>query len=512
LHAYDNVEYCEIGAESRRLETRETGKAVAHLLSRCDNETNRGKHGVGVFMIKPKGFRRVGGLVAAGAALVLAALLSVSIAQERDVAAEFKAAKASLTSQLRDKKKETRLGVIRKLEAFVTPEAAKLLLFQGVTSTDPEVRQAAFDTLVKMNGDQEICNFLKVTIGKHWRQGKPQPETFASLAILLASELPEIQEEALELTKEAMEHPLQGRMIMITLADELSNCRGDNACRSLKQLMLVPLFVEDFAFRRAVEQALTQVRSKDAVTALIKLLGTVRGEVRADIIHYLSEISGQQLGIEAAAWSVWWESSKEKFEFPPEKKPDPKLAKLAPAVPQQPAAGPSYYGMPLSGAKIIFVIDTSGSMNGLRIVAAKRELTRAIEELPAEVEFNVIAFNNRAYPWQAKLLKATPEHKQNAQYFVMAQALANGTASYDALDAAMQFEGEAIYFLTDGAPFGGKITNPSMIVKTISEANRYRRMTINSIGIGVGLPGNPFDNFLSVLTQQNFGQYERVDQ
>jgi hypothetical protein len=37
-------------------------------------------------------------------------------------------------------------------------------------------------------------------------------------------------------------------------------------------------------------------------------------------------------------------------------------------------------------------------------------------------------------------------------------------------------------------------------------------MTINSLGIGVGAPGNPFDSFLSALAHNNFGVYERVDQ
>jgi hypothetical protein len=37
-------------------------------------------------------------------------------------------------------------------------------------------------------------------------------------------------------------------------------------------------------------------------------------------------------------------------------------------------------------------------------------------------------------------------------------------------------------------------------------------MTINSIGIGVGLSGNPFDTFLSTLAEHNYGEYKRVDQ
>src|SRR4051812_20241645 len=166
-------------------------------------------------------------------ALVGWAAQANAFAQDRDVAAEFKAAKTSLTQQLRDKKKENRLAALKKIETFPTPEAAKLLLFQGLSSKDEEIRAASFELLTKFNGNQEICDFLKTTVVKQWKQGKPQPETYAGLAILLASELPDVRDEATELVKDAASRPVQGRIILITLADELANCRGESACRSL---------------------------------------------------------------------------------------------------------------------------------------------------------------------------------------------------------------------------------------------------------------------------------------
>jgi len=229
----------------------------------------------------------------------------IALAQERDVAAEFKAVKGSLTTQLRGKR-ANRLEAVKKLEAYPTPEAAKLLLHQGMGSTDDDVRRASFDALVKFSGDRDVCVFLTTTVGKSWRQGKPTAETYSAIAILLASQLPEAHDEALYLVKEAAERPTTGQMIVITLADELANCRGEGASRALIDLMDLPLFEQDFAFRRAVEQALVQVRAKPAVMALIQLLVKVKGEVRADIVHYLAEISGQQLGLEAPAWLAWW--------------------------------------------------------------------------------------------------------------------------------------------------------------------------------------------------------------
>jgi hypothetical protein len=453
-----------------------------------------------------------GGLIGLIFAAVVMSLPYCGEGQDRDVAGEFKSAKAGLTSQLKDRKQENRLAAVAKLGIYPTPDAAKLLLFQGLGSADEELKRASFDVLAKMTNDAEVCAYLKTTIGKQWKQGKPQPETYACIALLLASELPDVQEDVLGLVREMADFPA-GRNILITLADELANCRGDASARSLVRLMEVPLFEQDFAFRRAIEQALTDVRSKIAVKALIKLLLKARGEVRADIVKYLTNLSGQQLGFEATAWQVWWQENESKFAFPPERK----LQRVAangnvPAQPRPKEIGPSYYGLPLSGAKIIFIIDTSSSMNGPRIVAAKRELCRAIEELPATVEFNVIAFNSLTFAWQGKLVPASPDSKQSAIYFVMAQVLASRTASYDALEAALQYDGEVIYFLTDGAPVGGKITRPTDIIQAVNRLNQFRRMTINSLGIGVGQPGNNFDNFLSTLAEQNFGVYERVDQ
>jgi hypothetical protein len=408
-------------------------------------------------------------------------------------------------------KKAGRLEAVRRIETFPTPEAAKLLLQQGMGSNDEEVSRASFDVLVKFSGDKEICAFLKATVAKLWTQGKPQPETYIGIAVLLTSAIPDVHEEAIELVKDAAQKPKNGRIMLITLADVLANCRGDNAALPLAELMKLPLFDRDFAFRRTVEQALTHVRAKPAVTALIRLLASVKGEVRADIARYLTDISGRQLGLEAGVWSDWWQQNEKAFVFPPEQKQ--KLAeKVGPRKPMPSPAGPSYYGLPVSGAKIIFVIDTSNSMNGPRIVAAKRELVRAIEGLPGDVEFNVIAFNSRPYLWQSKLVPASGDSKQSAMYFVGALGLATQTASYDALDAALQFDSEVIYFLTDGAPRGGKITSPPDIVQNITQRNQFRRMTINSLGIGVPPPPNVFESFLSSLAQQNFGVYERVDQ
>jgi hypothetical protein len=110
------------------------------------------------------------------------------------------------------------------------------------------------------------------------------------------------------------------------------------------------------------------------------------------------------------------------------------------------------------------------------------------------------------------LMVASPQNKEQAAAYVRSQGLNLQTASYDALEAAFNFDTEAVYFLTDGAPHGGKVVAPDAIVEVITRLNRTRRVTINSIGIGVGTEGNVFDTFLKTLSERNYGEYKRVDQ
>lgn len=203
------------------------------------------------------------------------------LAQDRDLAGEFKAAKGTITSQLRGKK-DSQMEAVRKIEKFPTPEAAKLLLQQGMGSSDEEVRRASFNVLVNFSSDAEVCNFLKTSVVKLWNQGKPQPETYVGVSLLLTSARSEVRDQAVELVTKASEKPKTGRIMLITLADLLANHRGENAALGLAELKKLPLFDRDFAFRRTVEQALTHVRAKPAVTSLIELLASVKGEVRAE--------------------------------------------------------------------------------------------------------------------------------------------------------------------------------------------------------------------------------------
>ncbi|HUY92488.1 MAG TPA: HEAT repeat domain-containing protein [Pirellulales bacterium] len=409
--------------------------------------------------------------------------------------------------RIKGKKPEARLEAVRELAEHPCEDAAKILVLQGLTSKFEEVRKASYETLLEFKNNEQVCDYLFDTIKKDMKKGMPRDGASAVLGVVLAADSPSVQKQAEAVLEEAAKQPKGGLLLLVTLADGLGQQGDPTSLATLLKLSKLPLFENEFAVRRSVVLALTNVQEPEAVDALIDMLGQLQGEVRGDIARYLTSISGEQHELDAAAWLEWWKANREGFQFPL------RGQKVVVAKPKPQSMSQQYYGIPIYAERLVFVIDTSGSMRrGGRIETAKRELMDAINALPEGVSFNVLAFNERVFRWRRKLLIASPENKQKAVQFVEQQGLGRATASYDALEAALDLDAEAIYFLTDGAPHGGKVTQPAEIVDVLSRLNHTRRVTINSIGIGVGPEGNLFDTFLKTLSEKNYGEYRRVDE
>ena len=322
------------------------------------------------------------------------------------------------------------------------------------------------------------------------------------LAILLSSNLPNARRETGELV-DKIAAGKNGVAIIENVADELGAHRKALDVLPLVRLTKTQIFEKHFGVRRAIVNALTRIPAKEAVGALIEIMPQVEGEAQADAVEHLAQVTGQIFGMETAAWQRWWDDSKDKFEYP--------TRSVQVAYRSTPSSSGSYYGLPIFAEKMVFVLDTSLSMNGPRIVAAKRELVQAINNLPDHAQFSIVIFNSGATCWKKELVPATDHWKELATAYVNSQGTALNTASYDALEAAFNFDTEAIFFLSDGAPHGGKIPAPVDIVRAITAANKTRRVSLYTIGIGAGFPGSPLDAFMRALAEQNLGLYRRVD-
>jgi hypothetical protein len=435
--------------------------------------------------------------------IFLAGAVSARGTWAQSVADKFADARPAIQRQLKSRKVESRLDALAELRQYPVPEAARLA-HGCVDDPDEGVRRAAYDTLVVLGGEQEVCDTLAelATQGmqdKHWAAKVPP-----AVAALLSSNLPIARLRVQQLLDKTLAASPRGLQIALAVADALATRRRPEDVLALGRLSQSKLFAEHFGVRRGVVNALAEIPSKEAVGTMIAMLDRVGGEAKADAADHLTAVTGQIFGMDAQAWQRWWQQTGPTFVYP-------RLSANAPRTAKTEGPGGYYYGLPLLAERLVFVLDISGSMEGPRMMAAKRELIKAVRGLPDNVHFSVVVYNEVVRTWKRTLVPADEKMKDAAVAFIEALVPRSNTASYDALQEALTFDAEAIYFLSDGAPTSGKILAPADIIAAITAANKLRRITIYTIGIAPGFPGSPTDAFLKTLSEQNYGEYRRVD-
>jgi hypothetical protein len=408
--------------------------------------------------------------------------------------------------QIRSQIIAERVEGIKRLRDMPAQDAVKLIVPLGFTDPAEDVRRAAYETLLTWKDDRQVNLFLLKALEKETRSNKGGMMLVAPLiAVLLASESADTQQELDKFLDGYVAAPKDGVSALAIVADELGKQADKQSLESLKKMTRLKCFSGTFAIRRAVVQAIILVHLPGAIQELISLLPDVDGEICGDILRHLAAVSGRSFGPDGKAWLEWWEKNKDDFKFPASDVTIPTAVAASPGT-------PTYYGLAIQARRIVFVLDISGSMNGPRLMAAKRELMQAIDGLPEEATINIVVFNDHAAAWQRIMKPATPATKKAARNFITGLYASGHTAAYDALDTAFRFDAEAVYFLSDGEPNAGKIASPAAILVAITQTNRARRISIYTIGIEPGELGGPLDMFVKTLAEQNFGVYRRVDQ
>jgi hypothetical protein len=438
--------------------------------------------------------------------LTLAGFERSAPATDPDTAPEFRAVKGAIQQLLHSKKPTDRIEALGQLEKFPVTDAAKLALTVSTKDDSTEVREAAYATLGVIADNQQVSKFLLDSVEREMRRKEPGDPSVPLLGALLASKSERAFQQTTALLDKMVETTPGARLMAVELADQLAAHGNEADVALLVRLSTTGAFAHQFGFRRSVIWALTRIDSKPAIGALVGLVDKVDGEAQADAIKYLTSVTGQALGNNQPAWAKWWAENSEKFVIPPQSSRTLAAAKtVSPGVTM-------YYDLPVYATRVVFIMDTSRSMLGFRLAAAKKELAEAINTLRPNDQFTVLVFDSNVRTWQKKLVVADSTNKKKAIQFVNKQETNLMTASFDALEAALAFDAEAIFFVTDGAPYGGKIAAPPEIVRVITVLNRSRRESIYTIGIGAGFVGSPMDTFLRTLAESNFGVYRRVDE
>ncbi|MBI1902411.1 MAG: VWA domain-containing protein [Planctomycetia bacterium] len=441
-------------------------------------------------------------LIARGVVCLLAVVLCAAAAPaQNDAAKEFRKAKPKLQQKLRSKKVDDRVAAMEELKGFPTLDAAKLVVQVGLDDKAPEVKQAAYGTLLALRGEKEISDFLLQKLRETKRAGLT-PESVPLVAAIAASPPGETQDAVVEALDAILGTNKADGHVVVLLVESLGE-QGNEAGRTeavlqaLATLRKTKHYKKHFGFRRTVLQALLVVYEREAMDDLMALLPSLRGEMLQDAVAHLAAVSGRRHGTDAVKWAQWWQENREKFVFP---------EGVAAAVDPGAVGGLAYYGIPVNARRIVFILDTSASMVGPRLDAAKRELTNTIAALPKESYFGVVSFNTGVFVWQKDLLPATEDNKQQASSFISALAPTGTTSTFDAIQAGMGFDTEAIYLVTDGIPTSGKIVPPAGILDAVSRANRVSRFSIYTVGIAA----QQASEFLRAIAGKNWGKFTEV--
>lgn len=154
--------------------------------------------------------------------------------------------------------------------------------------------------------------------------------------------------------------------------------------------------------------------------------------------------------------------------------------------------------------EITYVVDTSGSMEGVSMTQARAALQLALERLQPGDRFNVIEFNSGTRSLFAAPLPYDVETARRAQDFVAGLRAHGGTEMLPALEIALAGERTAsilrqVVFLTDGA-----VGNEDAILKLVDERLGDRRL----FTVGIGPAPNMF--FMTKAAQFGRGTYTAI--
>ena len=142
---------------------------------------------------------------------------------------------------------------------------------------------------------------------------------------------------------------------------------------------------------------------------------------------------------------------------------------------------------------IVFVIDTSGSMSGTKIMQARDSLVEIISQLSSEDHFTIVTFSSSVNTWRNSLVSVA-ELREEGKRFASGLNANGGTNFAGGLERGINILKSSsnsnyvqlLVMLSDGEPTAG-VTDPDMIVATATGQVSDTRISLNMLGFGTNL-------------------------
>lgn len=190
----------------------------------------------------------------------------------------------------------------------------------------------------------------------------------------------------------------------------------------------------------------------------------------------------------------------------------------------------TFFGIPVTGREIAFVIDTSGSMKeqvggtvasgsrderqATRLSLAKEQLLLAVQSMDPAARYHLVTFAGAPRTWSRKAVPPSSRSTRSLTELLSRIEPEGGTNVYEALAQALALDqlrfGEQseeqideLFLLSDGEPTAGQVTDPEEILALVAQANKYLKVRINTVFAGKGKGAD----FLQKLAEQNDGVF-----
>ena len=320
--------------------------------------------------------------------------------------------------------------------------------------------------------------------------------------------------------------------IMRKHGGELSADQRDQALRAALRMLgrsgwrtdmeLVGL-VERYPLRAAIPPLIAVLErtaeTEDKLVALVNQNASPRLRNRAH--ECLRGLTGAIIPVDRPAeWRAFWEREKYRIRVPKE----------LPARRRAGSTASQFFGIPVTGREVAFVIDTSGSMQEnvgatitgsrpddrrpTRLSSAKEQLLLAVQSMADESRYHIVTFAAQARTWSRKAVPASVRSTRSLATLLARFKANGGTNVYQALAEALALDelryGEQgdqtideLFLLSDGEPTSGAVTDTEEILKLVAEANKYLKVRINTVFSGRGKGAE----FLRQLAEQNDGVF-----
>ncbi len=297
--------------------------------------------------------------------------------------------------------------------------------------------------------------------------------------------------------------------------------------------------------RAAAVASLGKTGRAAAAGALVEAMAAAKGRDLDDIRAALRMLTGKDFAAAPGPWKDWWDREGRTFKGAKERPPDAvPLAGDAPAAPPSSGLdvpegeeGTRFYGIETHSTRVLFVLDFSGSMNfagsekdGTRkkVDVLREELRKALTGLPDGSKFNLVTFANGVNVWKKVPAVRDRASLNDAIAWVAKTGALGSTNIYDALETGFKLIGggggkdkaaepafDTVFFMTDGKPTSGKVTDPKLILGDVRRWNEARKVRLHVVGMGghgKNLPPGAEaaddldESFLKSLAEQNGGQ------